>query len=334
MSGQAVRHDVVVMGDFDAPLLSVWETIALRSAMPTVFSTRPWLRAWRAFYGRGDLLLAAHVEDGRTSAVAPLFADEDGWVYFVGSGGSDYLDFIGCLDSSNALAAMLAAVRERVPHFQGFRFYHVPGRSPTGALLRHAAGLLSLDWEQEGTMAAPEMSMAAVDDAIAKKSLRRHCSYFEREGGYVAKHHAHGAEIGPLLDGFFEQHVQRWSGTAHPSLFNNPTHRAFYRRLAAESDASRWLRFTAIEWQGRIVAYHFGFSFAGRFTWYKPTFDIALARRSPGEVLLRELLVRARTEDAGVFDFGIGDEPFKQRFATTVPVVNTFALVPAQKAGR
>jgi CelD/BcsL family acetyltransferase involved in cellulose biosynthesis len=334
MSGHAVSHDVVVTDDFDDPRLADWETIALRAPMPAVFSTRPWLRAWWAVYGRGDLLLAALVEGGHTLAVAPLFADEDGWVYFVGSGGSDYLDFVGCLDSPSPLVTMLATVRDRVPHFQGFRFYHVPDRSPTGTLLLHAAKGLGLEWVHEGAMAAPEMSMTVVDDALAKKSLRRHCASFEREGGYVATHHVNGEGIGPLLDGFFEQHVQRWAATEHPSLFTVPSHREFYRRLVAEPGAFHWLRFTTIEWQGQNVAYHLGFSFAGRFTWYKPAFDIALARRSPGEVLLRELLVRARTEDADVFDFGIGDEPFKQRFATAAPVVDTFALVPAEEAGR
>jgi CelD/BcsL family acetyltransferase involved in cellulose biosynthesis len=67
-------------------------------------------------------------------------------------------------------------------------------------------------------------------------------------------------------------------------------------------------------------------SFAGSFLWYKPSFQISLARRSPGEVLLRQLLLTAYAEGAATFDFGIGDEPFKYRFASTVPHVRTWTL--------
>ena len=75
-----------------------------------------------------------------------------------------------------------------------------------------------------------------------------------------------------------------------------------------------------------FVAFHFGMSFNGSFLWYKPSFDLALARRSPGEVLLRQLLLAAQAEAAHTFDFGLGDEPFKYRFATDVPRVRTWTL--------
>lgn len=45
----------------------------------------------------GQLMLILAERNGQPVALAPLFADS-GMVYFVGSGGSDYLDFVG--DSS------------------------------------------------------------------------------------------------------------------------------------------------------------------------------------------------------------------------------------------
>ncbi len=49
--------------------------------------------------------------------------------------------------------------------------------------------------------------------------------------------------------------------------------------------------------------------------WYKPTFDISYAKRSPGEVLLKILLEYALEHDVAKFDFTIGDEDYKYRFA-------------------
>ena len=73
-----------------------------------------------------------------------------------------------------------------------------------------------------------------------------------------------------------------------------------------EASEAGWLRFTWIEWQDRMIAAHFGFHW--QHTWYKPSFTIDLAQRSPGEVLLRRLLLAAIREGADAFDFGLGDE--------------------------
>ena len=63
--------------------------------------------------------------------------------------------------------------------------------------------------------------------------------------------------------------------------------------------------------------------------WYKPAFAIELARHSPGEVLLRQLLLRVIEESAHTFDFGLGDETFKRRFANHTQTVRDFGLYPA-----
>ena len=53
---------------------------------------------------------------------------------------------------------------------------------------------------------------------------------------------------------------------------------------------------------------------------------------SPGEVRLRQLLLAAINEGASAFDFGIGEEVFKRRFATQVCGVQTWGPHPAPGA--
>jgi CelD/BcsL family acetyltransferase involved in cellulose biosynthesis len=55
---------------------------------------------------------------------------------------------------------------------------------------------------------------------------------------------------------------------------------------------------------------------------------VDLAKRSPGEVLLRQLILAAVDEGATTFDFGLGEEPFKARFANRVEQVRTWSLCP------
>lgn len=308
-----------------------WGEVAALGDTWTVFQEPAWLQCWWDSFGRGRLLVAEAVVAGRPVAIAPLFVDGD-MAFFVGSGGSDYLDFIGDVGAPRVLEALLAAVADAVPGLLGFRFYHVPDASRTGLRLQHAAAGLGLACHDEGELAAPALDMGPGGErglaAAAKTSLVRHERGFQREGGIEVRHLRHGEDILPWLDAFFAQHEARWDGSSSPSLFLDPAQRAFYRRLAAQGGEAGWLRFTVVGWQGSPIAFHFGFCHRGSFLWYKPSFDVALARRSPGEVLLRQLLLAAVDEGAHTFDFGLGDEAFKRRFTTGVRLVRTWGLYP------
>jgi CelD/BcsL family acetyltransferase involved in cellulose biosynthesis len=279
-------------------------------------------------------MLVAAEQERRVIAVAPLFADS-GMVFFVGSGGSDYLDFIGDITDISTLSQILMTARQQVDNFVGFRFYHVPDHSPTAGCLQEAARALDLLCFDEGSLAAPVLEtngdLEILLAAANKASLVRHERFLRANGNLAVERFQRGAEIRPHFDDFFEQHVRRWAGTDFPSLFRNPIERSFYGRLAVDPDIE-WLRFMVITWNGNPIAYHFGFCYRGVYTWYKPTFAIELARRSPGEVLLRALLLSAREEGASVFDFGLGDEAFKRRFANRVNHVRTWGLYPPEVA--
>ena len=306
-----------------------WNALLPRGDSNVFFLTWEWQRAWWDSYERSGLMLLLAEEDGEAKAIAPFFAEE-GMIYFVGSGGSDYLDFIGDISAPGVLEALLNAARERVDNFAGFRFYHVLDDSRTAALLREAAGRLGLIFREEGQQVAPYAELGVNSTSLTdKKSLVRHERRLSRDGTIEVEHFSAADAIEPLLFEFFDQHIRRWSGTPFPSLFLQPQHQRFYRAVTAASSPSQALRFARVRWNGRAIAFHFGFMHRASFMWYKPTFEIELARFSPGEVLLRQLLLRAIEEGAERFDFGLGDEPFKQRFATGVRSVRDLGLYPA-----
>lgn len=306
-----------------------WNSLLASGGTDVPFLTFEWQRAWWESFRPGKLLLIAAHKEGRLVAVAPLFS-LSGMVFFVGSGGSDYLDFIGDIGDPRLLDEILRTARDSVVDFVGFRFHHIPDSSSTSHLLDEAAIRLALPIFDEGDLPAPYMAIGQHGrEALAaaeKKSLVRHQRYFEREGALQVDHWTEADEILPHLEAFFEQHIQRWAETDYPSLFLQPDQRRFYERLTRAAGGSGWLRFTRVVWNGEPIAYHYGFCYNGRFLWYKPTFDVAFARRSPGEVLLRNLLLTAAEEQVSVFDFGLGDEAFKSRFATAVETVRTWAL--------
>lgn len=326
-----------VLAGFDDPVIGRerWNSLVQQGATDAMFLTWQWQRAWWEAFGRGRLLLIAIERQGQVVAIAPLFSDS-GMVFFVGSGGSDYLDFIGDIRDPAVLDAILETARDHVQDFLGFRFYHVLESSPTGQRLKEAADRLGLTCFDEGKLAAPQLNLVAHPEvalaATKKQSLVRHEAFFRREGRLDVRHLRDEGAILAQLDLFFSQHIARWEAMPHPSLFHDPLKRAFYERLTRRMADTGWLRFTRVEWNDRPIAFHFGFCYGGRFMWYKPSFAIDLARRSPGEVLLRQLLLAAIEEGAHTFDFGLGDEPFKRRFATHTAHVGTWGLYPSVPA--
>lgn len=290
-----------------------------------MFLTRAWIEAWWDTLGEGTLLLVAAADKGSTIALAPFFA-RDGVVSFLGTDSSDYLDFLGDITEPDVLDALLQTARESTPGFAGFRLAMVPERSPTASMLVAAAARLGLKALVEEPIPAPTLERAGILAATQKKSLLRHEKWFRQNGQLSVTHLAGGTAILDELERFFHQHIRRCTIAPYTSLFEDRRQRAFYRRLTERQEPEGWLRFTRVDWNDKPIAYHFGMSFQGSYLWYKPSFDIALAKHSPGEVLLRQLLLAAYNEGAHTFDFGIGDEPFKHRFATTTPHVRTWNL--------
>jgi CelD/BcsL family acetyltransferase involved in cellulose biosynthesis len=136
----------------------------------------------------------------------------------------------------------------------------------------------------------------------------------------VVHHLRRTREVLPRLDQFFAEHAQRWPE------FADPTQQEFFRRLTVAGGEARWLRFTVVELDGRPIAHHFGFSHAGTYLFYKPSYAIEHAKHSPGTVLLRATLLAARAEGAASFDLGLGDEPYKARIATHVAEACTVGI--------
>lgn len=323
-----------LLSGFNDPMLSpeTWNTLQCKGNGNTVFMSWHWQKTWWEVFGRGKLLLLLAVKNDEPVAIAPLFAD-GGMLFFVGSGGSDYLDFIGDTSDPEIINGLLSLAIKNTPELLGCRFYHIHASSFTQQTLVDVAKKLGWNFFDEGGMACPVLSIKDFPEktkaATEKKSLLRHEGWFNRNGGIEVQHYIHSNNILPHLDAFFDQHITRWSVTPYPSLFLDPLQRRFYKRLCEQASDTGWLRFTIVYWQQQPIAFHFGMHYNHSFLWYKPTFDITLAKHSPGEVLLRYLLLQAMEENAHYFDFGLGDEAFKSRFATSTPTVTNIGLYPA-----
>lgn len=242
-------------------------------------------------------------------------------VEFIGSRMSDYCDFIVPEAHPRVLTELLTALDRH-----GFDLLHVrdfPESSPTPEALKCFFGARGKFIDSRILYEAPT---CIFNDPVSdrhlpnKKSLRRHYNYFKRTGVLEFRPKIATREMAGYLECLFEQHVARWALTDTPSLFTDERMRAFFRELAPALAAQDWLLFSVVLYDGRPIALHFGFQYRDRVIWYKPSFDVTLAKHSPGEVLIKCLLEYALDAGVAQFDFTIGEDEFKYRFANAAPV--------------
>ncbi|GAC1385594.1 MAG: hypothetical protein NVSMB45_14620 [Ginsengibacter sp.] len=333
MTSTTLSVKITKLQGFDDPYFTEedWMKLLLLNQEHSVYLTWKLQRFWWETEGFGELLLLLAEREGIPIALAPLFTD-DGMIYNLTH--KDRLDFIGNIDDPEILDAILLDARNSVNDFSGFVFYFIPDSSTTGQRLHEAAARLGLGCYKKGEILCPVLEIAN-DPQVAlsvtkKKSLIRHENYFKREGDLEVLHFNTAEDILPYLDDFFEQHITRRNLTEGKSRFLDPGYRSQFKQLTIELGSTGWLRFTCLKWNGKFLAFHWGLSYRGRYLYAIPSFNIEFINHSPGEVMLRQLIIAAISEGATTFDLGIGNQEYKQRFCTSIPNLITWALYPLE----
>lgn len=327
----------------DPPLgKTAWNRLLARSETHSVFLTWQWLSTWWECFDEGATLFVFAVErDGELVGVAPLMVRRENglrYVEFLGMGSSDYCDVLATEDDKpEVVRAVLDALMKRKDRWDRIRLRYLPAKSSTARAL--AGVSLPAGWEfvQDVEAVCPALSIEAsrsfAESCAQKKSLVRHAKYFERLGPLRFYHALDADEIMDRLPDFIEQHRDRRFMAGDHSLFDDPRHRRFYERMIPVMLEAGLLRFGVLRWRDEVLAYHLGFQYDGVFTWYKPTFNVDWARYSPGEVLLKSLIEDALANQIRVFDFTVGDEAFKERFANVKNENLRIQIVRSAKRG-
>jgi CelD/BcsL family acetyltransferase involved in cellulose biosynthesis len=314
------------VGDLES-LHDEWSALGERTG--NLFATWVWNSTWWEELGRGKRLLIAACRDaaGELVGIMPLHvavaAGPLRVLRLIGYGHADRLGPI-CMpeDRTRVGAALRSALRS--PPWSGALVLaeHLPAEEGWSALLggrpvrREASPVLDLD-------------TADWDEFLAGRStsLRKQVRYQERR---LAREHVmrfrlvEDAEALPAaLDALFELHGTRWAAQdatdfAHAQRF----HRAF----AARALERGWLRLWLLEVDGRPVAAWHGFRFGGADWHYQSGRDTAWERYSVGAVLLAHTIRDCVEAGLSRYLFLRGDEPYKLRFATADPGLETVAF--------
>jgi CelD/BcsL family acetyltransferase involved in cellulose biosynthesis len=298
-----------------------WQRLTSQDPQSEIFHLWGWASAFSKTYASALSPCVFVVHRGeRVAGILPLVR-RGKRLEFLGSPHSDYNDL---LCEERDAAAVLEVALDSLLHWQGDWEFCTLDKVPSHSrIVRYWRGLPSSQRKRLQliflcpcpTILLNEDRGAMPKKLTGKRDQRHHLKLLQKRGRLTFRHLETREEAREHIRRLFDQHITRYACSGILSQFLQPEPRRFFEALIEELDPRTQLRFAVLEVDNQPVAYHFGFRQNGKHTHYKPTFDVDHWESGPGDVLLQHLFQHALETGLGEFDFTVGDESYKYRFA-------------------
>jgi CelD/BcsL family acetyltransferase involved in cellulose biosynthesis len=295
-----------------------WTDLWSRSPRATTFQRPEWLLAWLHLFRPEVLRTVALWRGPRLVGLVPLFA-EDGVLFPVGAGITDYLDGLFENDEPELVAAFWD-VASSVRDWESLDFEQLRQASP----LLGPPGGGGLVQEVIEENASPVL-VAPADGDLREVLSNRHLKnlrYARRQlerAGNVEWIVAEEASLGDLLDALFRTHAARWEMKGQSGVLGEEI-QALHREAAAGLLERGVLRLYGLKLDGRIAGALESFFESDCAYFYLHGFEPGVARYSPGLQLIGRFVDDAMARGIRTIDFLRGREDYKYRWgAADVP---------------
>jgi CelD/BcsL family acetyltransferase involved in cellulose biosynthesis len=297
----------------------------------TAFQTFDWLSAWQRNIGVHEGAKPSIVigrQDGSILFLMPFALEADGMIRkitWLGSWLSNYNGPLVASDFSRRVSpaqfvAVWADIRQllqrHLPHdlIDLEKMPKVFGEqaNPFCALriTPHVndAYLTALTGDWETYYAAKRSSSTRKTDRKKRKRLADHgetcfVTAIDRDG------------VGRTVDALIDEKRRSYAKLGVANMFERPGYRDFFLDLATGPDSARLVHVSRLEVGGAIAAANFGVTFRGRYYYILAGYaDGELARFGPGAIQLMDVMRYATEHGCTLFDFTIGDEPYKREW--------------------
>ncbi|NGO53757.1 GNAT family N-acetyltransferase [Allomesorhizobium camelthorni] len=180
---------------------------------------------------------------------------------------------------------------------------------------------------------------ALLDRASGKRKRKKHRSQtrkFEAAGGFTRIEATSPAEVTRMLDAFFVMKEDRFRRAGIANVFGDAKVQAFFRALFTDALAASPPPFVlhGLEVDGKLRAVT-GSSRSGKrlICEFGAIAEDELAHASPGDFLFFDNIREACAQGFSVYDFSVGDEPYK-RLWCDIETRHMDAVVPLTLKGR
>ncbi len=317
-----------ILDDVGAAAVTLADLAA--TADRTAFQDFAWMAAWQRHIGgrRGAApkIVVGRAPDGTILFALPLAVDRHGAVRRLTWLASDFCDYNGPLlhaqfthrfaaDGFPALWQRILSALARSGHpFDCVDLAKMPERvagqpnplltlptspNPSGAYLTY----LRTDWE---TLYTQKRSSAT------RKKERKQLKSLAALGDVRFVDVQDAAERMRALELLFEQKSRALARMGAKDIFAAPAHRAFYADVVGGAATRHLVHVSRLDVGAETAAVNVGLMHGGRYYLILSSYgDGEAAKFGPGRALLHELLQYAIAQRFAVFDFTIGDEPYK-----------------------
>ena len=345
---------VEVHASFDA-VATAWAD--LEAVAPcSIYQTRRWLVPWHAMLGRRHGItpwpVLARAADGRPSGLLLLGLRR--------LGPCTVAAWLGGRDANAAMAllapdapwcgaelkrllreaARIASVRPDVFMLTNQPFGWGGHINPLASLPHTASPSAAF-----GLRLVPDaqgLFRAKLSKDAAKK-LRRKEARLAALGTLAYRVASTAAERRAVLDAFLAHKIRRLRAKHISSDFASPEMRAFIEAASASDDAGQGpgergeagIELHALTIDERVIAVYGGGAHRGGWSGMFNAFDAdddAVARCSPGDLLLMRVIARACASGLTHLDLGIGEARYKAVFCEEIPLFDT--IMPITVRGR
>jgi len=124
------------------------------------------------------------------------------------------------------------------------------------------------------------------------------------------------AEAARVKERLLELKRRKYQRTSTPDFLAAPGVERFYREMMSPGRLGTISHLSALTVGDTVASAHLGFIGRGRFYYIFPAYDTAFGRHRVGHLLLQYLIDQSVTQDFDTFDLGIGDDSYKNKWAT------------------
>ena len=302
-----------------------------RRADCTAFQSYEWLSAWQRHIGaRNDVIpciVVARDASGATLCILPLATRPAGFareLVFLGTELCDYNapllspDFSARVDAAE-FAALWRRALDLLRQQPRLRFDMVRLEKMPEAVRGQPNPMLFLPAtpHPSGCYATPlaqswEAFYAAKRSPSTRRRDRTKRNRLAEFGEIKFETPATPAGALEALAVLVEQKSAYFAQRGIANLFARPGYLDFFRELASSPQNAGLVHVSELKVGPQIVAANFGLIFGGRYYYVLSSYsDGDLARLGPGAIHLHELMRYAIEHRCAMFDFTVGDEPYK-----------------------
>jgi CelD/BcsL family acetyltransferase involved in cellulose biosynthesis len=319
---------------------SEWRALAIGRG--NAFLTPEWFAAWNAHYGgeHTPFVPVLRDRDGGLRGLLPLALPNAGHPRVCRLAGANLGDRFQPVCSPGDEVAVATAAGEALADaprlWTVVSLDHVQLDEPWVQALGAATGR-RLSTRSRVAAPLPLIELASHESWDAylgtrSSNFRQQVRRFGRRAARDAEVRVRRTESADQLEAdmatFFALHDQRFTGRGGSSLSAERARR-FHLDFARAALEQGWLRLWLLELDGRPAAAWYGWRLGERYSYYNSGFDSAFAALSPGLVLISAVIESAFEEGASVFDFLLGEESYKYRFADSEQTVSDVTLARA-----